>query len=292
MKKITLLVLALFIFGLSYGQQILSHSTDNATFDGGSIACAGGGTTADNIFYRSYTPSDFGFTGNFDVMGASFPIAFTDVSGGATAEITVRFSTSDDVFPAGTLTEIASETLTIDVNNDFSIAGTMEVLLTTTVTVDAATEIIVGIDVPDNIDPNMYDVRIVDNGLGQAAPGYIFSVACGLNTPTDYAAIGFPDNHIILDLIGDENLSVSDNNLSENISLFPNPTNGDLNLNFTRSLGELDVNVINVNGQVVLSSQIEGIGNSTLATSKLANGVYFAQVASDSGTATIKFIKN
>ena len=87
-------------------------------------------------------------------------------------------------------------------------------------------------------------------------------------------------------------LSVEDNALSENVSVFPNPTSGDLNINFARNFETLNVDIINVNGQKVLSQEMEGVGSNTLATSRLANGVYFAQISSDEGSTTIKFIKN
>jgi len=41
-----------------------------------------------------------------------------------------------------------------------------------------------------------------------------------------------------------------------------------------------------------MTASVDGIGNNTLATSKLANGVYFAQVTNETGVATVKFIKN
>ncbi len=90
----------------------------------------------------------------------------------------------------------------------------------------------------------------------------------------------------------DTNLSTGENTLSESISLFPNPTNGDVNLNFSRSFGTTNVDIINVNGQKVLNASLEGVGNNTLATSKLASGIYFAQISNETGSTTIKFIKS
>jgi hypothetical protein len=36
------------------------------------------------------------------------------------------------------------------------------------------------------------------NGLGQTAPSYIASASCGIVDPTDLAAIGFPDSHLVM----------------------------------------------------------------------------------------------
>ena len=87
-------------------------------------------------------------------------------------------------------------------------------------------------------------------------------------------------------------LSVDENILDESISLFPNPTNGDLHINFAKSIGSTTIDIINVNGQTVFSQSIDGVRRNTLATSNLAAGLYFAKIASEDASTTIKFIKN
>ena len=114
----------------------------------------------------------------------------------------------------------------------------------------------------------------------------------GLTTYTPFSTIGVAVSALSFSLEGEELLSVGDNLLANNISVFPNPTSGDLNINFARSFETLNVDILNVNGQKVLSQEMEGVGSNTLATSRLANGVYFAQISSDQGSTTIKFIKN
>jgi len=92
--------------------------------------------------------------------------------------------------------------------------------------------------------------------------------------------------------LGLELLSTQNYILADSISVFPNPTNGDLNINFARNLGAADINIINLNGQIVLNTSLEANGNNTIETSKLVSGIYFAEITSDNGNATIKFIKN
>jgi hypothetical protein len=41
------------------------------------------------------------------------------------------------------------------------------------------------------------------NDLGQTAPSYIASASCGIVDPTDLAAIGFPDSHLVMEVNGD-----------------------------------------------------------------------------------------
>ena len=94
-------------------------------------------------------------------------------------------------------------------------------------------------------------------------------------------------------LFGETTLSVADHSiLSGSVSVSPNPTDGDLNINFTQDIGSLTLDITNVNGQKVLSTTMEGVGSNTIATNDLASGVYFAHIRSNEGSTTVKFIKN
>ena len=86
---------------------VMSHNVDNETLGGGTVACGNGaaGYTTENSWFRTYTPSDFGLTGDVQLEGLEFAYAYTD-NGGSGVEETglVRAWTSDDVFPAGNYT--------------------------------------------------------------------------------------------------------------------------------------------------------------------------------------------
>ncbi len=192
----------------SVNQVVMSHSVDNETLDGGTIACGGGGTTRENSWYRTYTPADFGYSGDIQVDGLEF--AYTFAGSGADGTGVIRAWTSDAVFPAGTYTQIAEAQMTYDAAGaDVKTFFAFDV----PAVVDANTEIIVEVfaqDDPDN------DIRLYDNDLGETAPGYVFSATCGLTAPTPFSAIGFPNNHIILDLVATE--------LAPSTSIFFDPT--------------------------------------------------------------------
>lgn len=87
-------------------------------------------------------------------------------------------------------------------------------------------------------------------------------------------------------------LSINDFTLEKSVSLFPNPTNGELNIDFSKELGSTNINIVNTIGQTVINTSFEGIGRKTINTNNLATGVYFAQITAESGNTTIKFIKN
>ncbi len=175
---------------------VMSHSVDNETLAAGTIACGGGGTTRENSWFRTYTPADFGYSGDIQIEGLEF--AYTFAGAGADGTGVIRAWTSDAVFPAGTYTQIAEAQMTYDLAGaDVKTFFAFDV----PVLVDANTEIIVEVfaeDDPDN------DIRLYDNNAGETAPGYVFSATCGLTVPTAFGDIGFPDNHIILDLVASE----------------------------------------------------------------------------------------
>lgn len=103
-------------------------------------------------------------------------------------------------------------------------------------------------------------------------------------------AASFPS--LAFTLRNEEALSTDDNILNNSISLYPNPTNGDLSISFSSDIGTAILEVINVSGQKVLSASLDGINNTNINTSKLSSGVYFAHVSTDDANTTIKFIKN
>ena len=292
MKKFTLLIASfLFSFGM-HAQQTLSHSVDQ-TSDGGGVACAsdpddtqntGDEGVSDNVLYRAYTPSDFGFTGDFDTMGVSFIAEFTDVGGSdPTVTNSVKLLTSDQTFPNGTLTEVASKNFDVSAADD----GTQfDVMFDNPVTFDASTELIVAVDIQEApAPPNNYDFRIGVNDAGEDDPSYISSTGCGIADPTTFADINFPDNHIILNLLGDENLSADEFSLSD-VSVYPNPASDVLNIDIPSNIDVKNTNLYDVLGKRTQLSVEDGKVN----VSNLSNGMYFLQIDTDSGSLSKKVI--
>ena len=79
------------------------------------------------------------------------------------------------------------------------------------------------------------------------------------------------------------NVSVSEAGDLEGVSLFPNPTNGVLNIR-TRDLEVYNVEVFGVAGELVRSERING--TSTMDISNLAKGVYTVRIFNNNGTLT------
>lgn len=81
-------------------------------------------------------------------------------------------------------------------------------------------------------------------------------------------------------------LSLEELNVEENISIFPNPTNGILNLRFdTYNYKNYTVKLVNVNGQVVFNQEIGAAANAveTLDFTGMATGLYMLNITSNDG---------
>ncbi|EMQ94742.1 hypothetical protein D778_00382 [Xanthomarina gelatinilytica] len=83
-------------------------------------------------------------------------------------------------------------------------------------------------------------------------------------------------------------LSVDDFSLENNISIFPNPVQNELNIQLHNSITVKQVNVYSITGQVVLKAQ----NARKLDVSDLSPGVYLMKIETDRGDVTRKIIKN
>lgn len=69
-----------------------------------------------------------------------------------------------------------------------------------------------------------------------------------------------------------------------NVSLYPNPTTGKLNVN---AEGAQEINVLDINGRVVMTAN----NTNTIDLSNLSNGCYFVRVITNAGVSTQKIVK-
>ncbi|RMA57843.1 T9SS type A sorting domain-containing protein [Ulvibacter antarcticus] len=279
MKKITLLLAAFAATTLMNAQTTMSHSTDQTDITG-SVACAAGGTATENSFWRSYTPADFGVTGDMAVTAVEFAVGSAN---GAAAPFTVLLNlyTSDDVFPAGTFTLVSTQTVPV-VEGD---TGTiLTVLLDTPFNVDPSTEIIM--ELYDN--DAAVNFRIGQNTLGETAPSYLSSAACGITVPTPTEAVGggFPDD-FIMNVTVDAPLGVNDVLLSQ-VAVYPNPTTDVLNIAVPSTVEVTAAVLYDVLGK----NTGVALNNGTMNTAALAKGVYILSVNTTAGTLTQKVVKN
>lgn len=74
------------------------------------------------------------------------------------------------------------------------------------------------------------------------------------------------------------------------ISVFPNPVNNQLNINSNYN-GLLTVRLMNSVGQITALDQLNGVGNFTLNTSELTEGVYFLELTNGNERLVKKIVK-
>ena len=289
MKKITLLIAALAMTVSSNAQQVLSQSESQDAASGG-VACATtGGGSSDNFLYRVYTPSNFDLEGTISIAGAQIVPVYSNNSGDAEGGVMflTAYASSGDAFPDGDLVALASVEIFVDEDTPQELTDFM---FDVPVNVDASAEIILAADIPSSPsieDGAFYDLRIGVNAGGQTGESYLSSVACGLDgLGNTFADINFPDNHLILNLIVDEALG-SDTNLSEVISVYPNPATDVLNIAIPSSIDVKSVSLFDVLGKKSNVSLVNG----QVDISELAVGLYLLNVETTNGTLTQKVIK-
>jgi hypothetical protein len=87
-------------------------------------------------------------------------------------------------------------------------------------------------------------------------------------------------------------LSVNDYFYSNDISLYPNPTNSDLTIR-VRTINDLPntVQIFNMLGQNMLFKRITNTEDLKIETSNFSKGMYFIKIAKDNASITLPFIK-
>lgn len=84
-------------------------------------------------------------------------------------------------------------------------------------------------------------------------------------------------------------ISVAENELANLFAIYPNPTSGALNLNFSKDLGSVVVKVMNVEGKIIQTLKSSDSQLSFMLSG--ADGLYFVEVVSNKGSQIIKVIK-
>jgi hypothetical protein len=88
-----------------------------------------------------------------------------------------------------------------------------------------------------------------------------------------------------------EILGVQEEQGNSFISLFPNPSNGNMYINSPKSLNTYEIKAIDIMGRCVFIETLNQVGNQAqLDLSALNNGVYFLSISSENGNFIEKVI--
>jgi Secretion system C-terminal sorting domain len=79
--------------------------------------------------------------------------------------------------------------------------------------------------------------------------------------------------------------------LVKNISVYPNPTNSDLNINFENPIENATLKIISITGQIVIEKQNIAGDNFNYDVSNLSKGMYIVQITDGDSILNSKFIK-
>lgn len=281
MKKITLLVGAI-LFGFAANAQItLTQSVDPVTVDTGGVACWNSGTFEyrNNSFWRSYDLADFGVTGAFEISEVQWGQGSADADN--VLNLNIYIVDDIDLEVALDFNLVASVTHSSNPADDLSL-----VTAPLSVVIPAGSIIAFEVNSPDGGTSTTVRYFPGFNGAGENATGYLQAADCSLPFPTPPGSIGFPDNQYVMNVIGDEVLSVGDN-LSEVISIYPTPAVDVLNIKVPSNIEVSGITLYDILGKNTGATY----SNGTVDVSNLSRGVYLLTVNTNEGTLTQRVVK-
>ena len=279
MKKTLLSVAFMFATIVGVNAQTTLSQTNNQFPDDGGVACvqAGVGMGAAS-YYRAYT-----LTSDFTVGSVKFGIGSVVGSGTQlTAKLHASAAAFPGSYPAG-LTEIGSGNLTVTSADDLSL-----VTIPVSGTFTSGTIVVVEITYASTLPADGGNGTIVYPGITTSATanGYILAPGCGLNTPSTFATIGFPDNHIIIDLV--EGSAGTEDFANAKFSVYPNPANDVINVSYADAID--GVTITDLNGRVV-KQVVLGVNEAQINIADLSQGVYILNVSANGKSITEKIVK-
>ena len=149
-----------------------------------------------------------------------------------------------------------------------------------------------------SVNPNLAAGFIYLNSWTQ----YSYTVS-GLTTPT---AVKFGFRYFVTDagtngsnsdIIGIDTFSVdrvvasTESFFKNHLSIYPNPTDGVLNINSNSKVVINSSSINDLNGRVIKEVNLDGINNPSINISDVNPGIYFLKVTTDQGIGTCKVIK-
>jgi hypothetical protein len=178
----------------------ITQSNSQAIVSGNSISCSTGPPDYfhhDTSYWRAFNMAAFNGSQPYVVTSVSFGIDTAQSGTGAGQPVTVRLYTNNGgAFPGGTRTQIAASNITV-----MDQAQTI-LSVPLSVTVPGGTsELVMEVFAPSGVAAGNY-FFIGSNTAGQTGPSYVSANTCGNPTPTDTAALGFPNMHIVFNVNG------------------------------------------------------------------------------------------
>jgi hypothetical protein len=85
-------------------------------------------------------------------------------------------------------------------------------------------------------------------------------------------------------------LATADSNFDSNFAIYPNPSNGQINISSVVSLGSTDISIVDINGRTVFTQTLELGNKASIEATNLSTGIYIIKIDGDSYVHTAKLI--
>lgn len=277
MKKLSTLLLGV-AFTAGFAQTTITQNTDTTTIlTPHAVTCGGtdGSYTGYNMFSRSFDLASFGITEDFTVTSVGF--GMENIAGDL--PFALILGTANGAYPAGTVTELAYEPVNFTAADALTIK---EVVLSEPVVVPAGSKLVMAFEGDGEAD--FITWYPASNDAGETAPTYITAPACGINTPSTMASIGFGDVHVIMTITSEATAGTIELN-SAALSVYPNPATDVINVAL-KNADVQSIEITNMAGQNVFA----GKASNSVNVSFLPAGVYAVKVKDTTGKTHISKI--
>lgn len=193
--------------------QTITQSTSTTVTAAASVSCNGGSPNffhTDNSYYRGFTLSAFPALTlpQFLVQQVTIGVEqATGASGSQPATLTIWKATANPIGGAANPPGNNSvSTLAVSVPNQN--LTLLPMILTTQPVMLVASDVLAVELFTPNGQPTSNTFFVGSNAGGQSAPSYIKAGPCGVNNISDLASIGFPNMHIIMQVLGNNQTPV------------------------------------------------------------------------------------
>jgi len=175
------------VSGIPLTNWFLTRSVSQTVVPLTSVAC----TVGPNTWWRVYDLAAYPLVGPFTITNAQFRVEQANAAQNVTVQL---YTQTGGAFPAGTRTPIPGGNVVVAVPNGTNLNITANFAVPPVVPNNSV--IVVAVTVPTA------GWWIGANPGGQTDPSYLSAAACGAPNPTNLATLGFPNDHIILNLNG------------------------------------------------------------------------------------------
>lgn len=159
-----------------------------------------------------------------------------------------------------------------------------------------------------NLTVNTVDVNVTQNGnvLTATASGVDFQwIDCDSKLPItgetnqsftatangNYAVVIIDNNCIdTSDCFPITNIGFEQVNFNENIKLYPNPSNGVVNIDLGMNHEELSIKIIDLAGKTLFAEQFSNVNKLRIDDQELPSGIYFVEIKSKNAMSTLKLV--